>query len=287
MGECISRRLFILCFSCLLSVLCIIQFVEWVAASHLFDTFIGIAWKPAHEHCIGSHCYEVFSCFGLKDATQHVREPLASVTGLVFLPLGAHAAHHGLGGQMRLLSAYLAVSAVVHVGLVFSDVIYFSACSAYPVNSVHQTLLSEVLPPSPVGPAVVHALREMPYYPAAEVGRLTAGFPVLAWYLAWAGLYAALLAYAAHEARLLGDLLERGPLGLGVHYGLGRWDEVIDHDAVRRHKEREVRSRFFDDAQLPAAAAPADIEAPSLGHRAQTAWRGYGAVLDGLSTPPE
>jgi len=262
-----------------MAVMCLIQFVRWAGRWHVFDALVGTPWQPVHSHCTGTACYEVFSCYGMRAATQHVREPLSSVSGLVVFPLGAHAAHHGNRRALLLTSAYLALSAAVHAGLVLADGVYYGTCDAYAENVVKQTLVNHILPPSPLTPAARKQLGQMDSFPVGTVDGITGGFPSLAWYLVWAGLLALALAYAAREALLLGDLVERGPLGLGIHYGLDQWDEIISHDAIRRHKEREMRSQFVDDARLPAAAS--DVEAEGLGWRAGHAGHGgggYGAA---------
>lgn len=257
-----------------MTVICAIQLVRWLARWHVFDALIGATWKPAHYHCTGTACYEVFSCLGMQEATQHVREPLSSTTGVVLFPLGAYATHHGYRRPLQVVGVYLAVSALVHAGLIVADGVYYGTCDAYSSNVMLQTLLNEVLPPSPFTPAARRQLRQMVSYPVSTVDEVTGGFPSLAWYVVWAALWTGLLAYAAREAHLLGDLVERGPLGLGIHYGLDQWDQVISHDAVRRHKEREMRSQFIDDARAPVTA-----EAPSsLGHRAVTRWQAYGST---------
>jgi len=276
---CISRRLFVFFFCCVMTVICVVQMARWLARWHFFDTLVGASWQPAHSHCVETSCYEVLSCFGMREATHHVREPLASASGLLFFPLGAYASSFSIRRPLQLVGTYLTVSAAVHAGLVVTDVVYYGTCDAYPENVVMQTLANRVLPPSPLLPAARNQLLQMTSWPADAVDRITGGFQSLTWYIVLAGLWALLLAYASWEARLLGDLVERGPLGLGVHYGLGQWDEIISHDAVRRHKEREMRSQFIDDARTSAGALSTDAEMPaSRGHRAGTGWVDYGAT---------
>lgn len=276
---CVSRRVFIFVFCCVMAVICAIQLARWATRWHVFDALVGAPWQPVHYHCTGTQCYEVFSCFGMKEATQHLREPLSSSIGVLLFPVGAHAAHHGFRRPLQVLGVYLALAAAVHAGIVVADLVYYDACDAYPANLVLQTLVNEVLPPSPLSPAARQQIRQMGSFPAGAVDRITGGFPALAWYVVWAGLWVLVLAYAAREARLLGDLVERGPLGLGVHYGLDQWDQVVSHDAIRRHKEREMRSQFIDDARLPLGGHLPD-ETPALGHKAGGR-RGYGAADGG------
>merc|ERR1719343_1709284 len=81
----------------------------------------------------------------------------------------------------------------------------------------------------------------------------------MAWYLALACAWILFLTYVAREAFLLVELLEVGPLGLGVHYGLNRWDEYLDHDAIKRRLSMNLASKFIDDARLPPQAVPKDL----------------------------
>lgn len=267
-----------------MTVLSVLQFARWAYHNHWFDSIFGMAWKPPHQHCTGAECYEVFSCFGLKDATQHIREPLVWITGIFFFPLGAYAAHHGFRQQLQLLGGYLIVSALVHAGLLAFDMIFVYSCNMYTTNIVKQTLINGILPPSPFMLATQDMLQNMNLYPVKEVDKLTNSFPSLAWYFAFAGAGLLILAYASYEVHLLGDLFERGPLGLGIHYGLGQWDELINHDAIRRHKAHEMRSQFIDDAKMPLEM-PVDIETP-LGYAVHQEWESYGTIPPPLPKRP-
>merc|ERR1740120_27961 len=189
----------------------------------------------------------------MRAATQHIREPLVSISGALLLPVGIVGAHHGYRPHLHILSAYLVSSAALHIGIVLGDTVYLGTCGAYPSNIISQTLVNW-LPPSPLTLASQAQLLSMDTYPFDAVALATNGFKVLVWYYAITGSLVVFLAYAATEAYRLGHLAERGPLGLGVHYGLGQWDEILNHDAVRRHKERGMRSQFIDDAQLPGSA---------------------------------
>merc|ERR1719401_2788812 len=68
----------------------------------------------------------------------------------------------------------------------------------------------------------------------------------------------AFMCYTAWEARVLGMLAERGPLGLGVHYGLGQWDEIINHEAIKNR--RQEKSKFVEDGKMPLTEY--DVEQP-------------------------
>lgn len=273
---CLGRRMYVLLFCCVMTVVCLVQTLRWAGRWHVLDALVGNSWQPAHSPCVGTDCYDVWTCFGLKDATQHVREPLASVSGLLIFPVAAHAVQMGYQRPVKFLGVYLTVSAIVHFALIISDLIYFQACNGYASNIIMQTLMNTVLPPSPFTLAARAELQKMTVYPVATVDTITKNFPSLTWYIVWATLWASILAYTAWEATLLGDLVERGPLGLGIHYGLDQWDQVISHADVRRHKEREMRSQFLDDARVlnhKRILAGPDAEMP-LGYRAA----GYGAT---------
>merc|ERR1719198_228965 len=124
------------------------------------------------------------------------------------------------------------------------------------------------------------ALRAMDAYPASTVDGIVAGLYVEAWYLTIAGLYFVLLAYTLTQTQLLAILAERGPLGLGVHYGLDQWDETISYEALSMKMMRETGSKFVDDAKYATLATP-DVEAPfgyAVGGGGYGATTGYGAA---------
>mmetsp|Transcript_35619 Transcript_35619/g.113860 ORF Transcript_35619/g.113860 Transcript_35619/m.113860 type:complete len:288 (+) Transcript_35619:130-993(+) len=249
---CISRRLFVLWVSTVMAALCYVQLFKWAMRSHLWDSIIGNAWEVGPESsCTGMQCYEMLTCFGLKDATRHTREPLATLAGAVLLPLGVAGAHQCYRWHLRVLGLFLAASAALHAGLMFCDAAYVHACGTYPSNMIHQTMVNW-MPPSPVTLAAQGGLLKMSSYSFKDVADITDGFNVLLWYCSVAGTLTAFLTYAALETNLLATLAERGPLGLGMHYGLGQWDEYLNHDAVRRHKDKGMRSTFIDDAKLPS-----------------------------------
>jgi hypothetical protein len=252
---CISRRLFVLGVSTVMAVLCYVQLFKWAIASHFWDRLVDNTWEvhpPAA--CMGSQCYEVMSCYGLKDATLNVREPLVTIAGAVLLPFGINGAHHCFRPHLRIVAFFLATSAVVHLGLIVGDASYMHFCGRYPSNVIHQTMLSW-LPPSPVSNAAKATLGKMQIFSYAAVAKATDDFDVLRWYYLVAGSLTLFLCYAAKEALWLGQFAEVGPIGLGMHYGLGQWDEFINHDAVCRAKRKQMRSKFIEDATLPATGS--------------------------------
>lgn len=188
-----------------------------------------------------------------------MREPLASVTGAILFPLGVAALQNMDRSQLQVMSLYLFVLTLLHGFLIVADLVFIRACDEYPMNLVYQTLLWG--PAAPMTRASERALRTMDAYPAATVDGIASGIYVEAWYLLCAGLYFVLLAYSLSQTRVLAILAERGPLGLGVHYGLDQWDETISYDALSMKMMRETGSKFVDDAKNATLATP-DVEAP-------------------------
>lgn len=254
----ISRRLFLIGASSVMAALCIIQLIKWLLRSHLWSAILGNSWTAAHPRgCTGTACYEVLSCFGMKDATLHLREPLVTVTGSIVLPLGVAGAHHLYRWHLRVLAGYLTVSTCLHLTVLLSDVAFMHYCGMYPTNVIEQTL-TNWWPLSPLTDVAQDRLRRMATYPIDEVVKVSNSFPVTLWYLGMAGALTVFLAYVAREAWLLGDLAERGPLGLGVHYGIAQWDQFISYDAMRRHMDRNVKSKFIEDCVLPVPRSRMD-----------------------------
>lgn len=271
---CINRRLFVLGVSAVMLALCLIQLARWVLSFRLWDAIMGNSWKvEAPAGCIGTQCWEVLTCFGMKDASLHVREPLVTLAGVIMLPAALSGAHHSSHRDLRVAAVFFIATAVLHIGVLAADAIYFGTCGSYPTNIIYQTMLNW-MPPSPLNRATQAKLQAMSAYSVEDVAQATHDFQVLTWYFVVAGLLAAFLLYVAREVWLLGDLSERGPLGLGMHFGLNRWDEVLDHDALRRHRMKGTRSAFLDDATLTIPGT--DLESSHLGVPAYGG--GYGAI---------
>mmetsp|Transcript_129591 Transcript_129591/g.375336 ORF Transcript_129591/g.375336 Transcript_129591/m.375336 type:complete len:366 (-) Transcript_129591:2-1099(-) len=263
---CISRRLFVLTASSVMFALCFIQLVRWILSWRLWDAIMGNSWKvESPADCIGTQCYEVMSCFGMKEASLHVREPLVTLAGLVILPTAISGAHHCSHRDLRFVSIFFIATAALHAAVVAADAVYFNVCGQYPANMIHHTLLSW-MPPSPLSAAAKAKLQSMSTYSVQDVAAATNDFQVLNWYYAVAGLLAVFLIYLAREVMLLGDLAERGPLGLGMHFGLNQWDEILDHDAFARYKLKGTRSAFLNDAQLSKPGS--DLESAGFGYAA-------------------
>mmetsp|Transcript_81876 Transcript_81876/g.175427 ORF Transcript_81876/g.175427 Transcript_81876/m.175427 type:complete len:363 (-) Transcript_81876:89-1177(-) len=259
---CLSRRMFVLGFSIFLAAVCYLQIGRWLLESRIFDLLFGFSRQREHvRSCTGTECYDVFTCRGLKDTTYHLQKAVTMVFGAFFCPVGAFGVLYGCRQRIRWLAAYIAISASFHLCFLISDFVFLTSCDLYPSNMVLLALAPAGILPSPLLPASQTELQGMSSYPAQQVDKIAGAFDVELWYLVGAGSWTLVLIYAACQALLLGEIAERGPLGLGVHYGLGQWDEVLNHDAVLRQKAREMRSQFIEDAKLVNDLDP-DIEDP-------------------------
>jgi len=231
------------------AALCFLQILKWISRSHVWDFLSSNSWAVPHpDDCVGSKCFEVFSCYGMKSATEHVREPLVTVSGAIVLPIGAIGAHHGRRWNLQVVGYYLTALTALHFFLIAGDLLYVWTCEMYPTNIIDETMVAW-FPPSPVTNGAQGVLRGMSQYPFDAVAKLTHNFPVMKWYLAVTGSVLLFFAYTAREASLLGLLAERGPIGLGPCYGLGQWDQVLDYEAIKRIQGREVKSQFVEDCQ--------------------------------------
>jgi hypothetical protein len=167
--------------------------------------------------------------------------------GAVIFPLGVYGAVHGYRDMLKITSFFITLLAAVYAFCFVGDYIYFGTCHAYPANVVEEVFLWPIA--FPIRAAAQTELRKLNFFPVTYVENLTHGFDTMIFYDVWMGLQCAILCYTAKEARMLGMLAERGPLGLGVHYGLGQFDEIINHEAIRKRKEKP--SRFVEDGKMP------------------------------------
>mmetsp|Transcript_46014 Transcript_46014/g.95717 ORF Transcript_46014/g.95717 Transcript_46014/m.95717 type:complete len:365 (+) Transcript_46014:2-1096(+) len=209
----------------------------------------------------------------MKDTSLHLREPFVALLGAIFFPLGVIGAHMSARKQVQLLGYYLATSALLHLGLLGFDGIFYGTCDAMSGNMVLQTL-TQWPPISPIRPGSRERLEAMNYYPMDKVNEIVTNFSPVGWYFGMAGLWTVFLLYVAWESNALATLLEQGPMGLGVHYGIN-WDEAINHDAIRRHKERQKFSAFIEDAKMPLV--PVDVE-EATGYESRGSASYYGAM---------
>lgn len=244
-----TRRVFVLSACGIGFAISGLQCISW-AMDNLMANVVDE--NKVNTGCVGTECYEVWTCTGMSGATQGIRWPLAQFAGLVAFGLGLVGAKYSERHQLLWAGKAIFLLGLVYIGSAIFDVAFEKACDAYTSNVVLGFLASSSrLPPSPLGGGTQATLRQMTSYPVDKVSELTGGFNVLQWYLAVVIPWVAFCLYTAVEAEFLGDLVERGPLGLGVNYGIGQWDEIINHDAVRIQKEKLRRSKFIDDAQMP------------------------------------
>jgi len=167
---------------------------------------------------------------------------------------------HGYRLELRLFAFYLTVLTVVYIGCFISDFIYYETCNAYPGGAIEQTLLWPIA--FPLRKAQQDELSKMAFFPKEAVDKITNDFRTMLLYFFIEFVVCTVLVYTAREAYLLGMLFERGPLGMGVHYGLGQFDEILNHEAIAKRKE--PKSRFVEDAQLPLWQS--DVEAEPLAY---------------------
>lgn len=253
---CVSRRIFIMLVCLVGSFVCIARLAAWFFHLHMFDELMGKEYVPTHA-CQGLECYEVFSCRGFAWTTDHIREPFTTVVGAIMFPLGVLACLHGYRDMLKLVATYLMALCVLFGACLIGDVIYLETCYDYPANMIEMALLWPI--PFPIRAGMQEQLSRMQYFPQATVDKITHGFATLWMYLGIQLAIVLVFIYVAREARKLGMLFERGPIGLGVHYGLGQFDEILNHDAIKKLKE--PKSFFVEDGQLPLYK-PMDSTAP-------------------------
>lgn len=249
----IPRRFFVFVFAMTMTVLCYIHIVWWVT------TWLStVTWEPENvTGCVGVKCYEVFSCFGMKDATHNIREPLVTLTSALFFPLGAAGALWENQRWVRWLGVYLAASALLHIGLILLDSIYIGTCQGYSKDFLDLVLTNRArIPPSLLRMNDRKTIQDLNSYSFKEVDQLYIGnnIQIFSEYYVFTTIWAFFLLWASQEARCLAMNMHRGHIGLGVNYGLDFFDELAKRDAKRESEARKkkaemlTRSRFVQDA---------------------------------------
>mmetsp|Transcript_91064 Transcript_91064/g.237230 ORF Transcript_91064/g.237230 Transcript_91064/m.237230 type:complete len:297 (-) Transcript_91064:66-956(-) len=276
---CVSRRIFVLVSCLVLAVLCYLQLGRWFLELHLLSP----ATEDANQrlHCTGTECLEVWSCYGMRETTYHLREPFVTAVGAVTLPLGVYGALQGSQWHLQAATLYLILDAALRFGIIVADVVYVETCGSYPFNVVDQILLETK---GLVYKAIQEKLSVMSSFGVDNVDAATAGFYTMAFYLAYAGLWLLVVGYLASQAQLLGRLLETGPLGLGVHYGINQWDEEFhyaEYKRARALKESARESRFIRDATLPDPELKPLDPSPGFAVSGHRHGAGYGATGGG------
>lgn len=241
---CLTRRRFVQA-SCL--VIALVYF------AHLSSAFLRLVFQSASDvdkSCTGTECYDVWTCRGMRDSTQHMRSPMLLLLGFAAALIGAYGGTHGLTWNCNTGGRGLILLGAACFVLILLDILYTHSCSAYPTNVIQSTFMgpfNQYL----VGVPASRDLRDMSDYPIESVSKATGGFYILVWYVLMACAWGGFVLFVGLETRFLGSLVERGPLGLGVSYGLNQWDQIIDHEVVGIINRKMQPSQFIDDAQLP------------------------------------
>ncbi|CAE7389185.1 unnamed protein product [Symbiodinium sp. CCMP2592] len=183
------------------------------------------------------------------DLTQHQLSDLAGNRS----SMGDYEDVRGASHSLSDLFSYASI--VIRLGVMSFDVAYISMCDAYDSNMM-ASVLSQFLPPSPLRVGVQEELLKLEVFPLQAVEDATNGFHIVTWYLGMAGALSLFFIYVLSEAMALSGLMQYGLLGLGVHFGLDQWDEALNHTAIRRKAQNEIRSKFIDDAEVPFAQGP-------------------------------
>jgi hypothetical protein len=288
-GGTVSRRHFVMAacgFASAISALHLLGFLNghigFSAGPMGYGVLPAGAVSPAAaaQACTGAECYEIWSCYGWKDATLHWREPFGQLLSALFFGLGFFGAATGNDRQLQTAGDWLLILGACYVGMGLVDAAYVEVCGAYSSNLVHQTLAPRAAGPlamslSPLGPGIREKLLSMAVYPVELVDGLTGGLHALRWHLLWTSAWSIFVIYTALETRILARFCGHGALGLGVNYGLDQWDEAFDHNAIRIHQARLQKSKFVSDATLPFPFAAED-DSPRRGFAAS-----MGALVGG------
>jgi len=251
----IPRRSFVSSFCAVGFLLMSFQLIGAVVVQFLYPP------ETTTPNCVGTMCYEVFSCYGFRDSTEHIRQPIAQLFGAGCFLLGFLGSYCGSQWQLDYGGKGIQLLGATYIAMGIFDILYTKSCDAYSMNIIY-TVLTPFggVPPSPLGLGTQDNLKALTSFPVWRVAEITHGFNVLPWYSGVIGLWSIVLLYVGSEAKFLSQLVERGPLGLGVNYGLNQWDEVLNHDAIRVQKEKLRSSPFIDDAQLPLPfSVPAEV----------------------------
>eukprot|EP00434_Breviolum_minutum_P040502 symbB.v1.2.035993.t1/scaffold4977.1/size32188/1 len=117
------ERHFVMVVCVIMTLLCAARILHWLIVS---STHVDV--EPRVAACTGENCYQVFSCIGLQEATMHVMEPLLTLSGVLFFPMGFHAAQHGDDVQMKRFGLYLVGANLLRVAVMVGDMIFLHNC---------------------------------------------------------------------------------------------------------------------------------------------------------------
>eukprot|EP00435_Cladocopium_sp_Y103_P022997 s1718_g5.t1 len=118
-----SRRHLVMGVCVAMSILCAARVFRWLI---ILGSSVEVEQKV--PSCVGEECFQVFTCKGLKDATAHVMEPLFTLSGLIFFPMGFHAAHHGDDLQMKRFGLFLLGMTILRIAVIGCDMLFLHNC---------------------------------------------------------------------------------------------------------------------------------------------------------------
>lgn len=248
LGGLVSRRHFVLIFSLVMSVYCFAATGRYLMDLGPLRALLTGDEPPRrpHEDCTGDACYKVVTCFGTRKASMHLLTPVFPVLGLIFFPIGAWGAQLALHKEVQTFSLFITAMAILHVVVLVLDGLYVESCTAYPENMMDSVTGWPSLAPISLG--VKGDLGKLSVYPMQVVATMTGNLNVRAWYYVQCGIFAVILVYAAAQALVLANLVEMGPLGLGTHFGISAWEEILQTRGLS--KRWTATSKFLDDAKL-------------------------------------
>lgn len=258
-------------------------FVALVAAmwflANVGDVFAIMIWYPLTpatpaRACTTHNCLKVFTCHGMQETTQHIREPALLLGGLIFGLFGLHGAVGINHVHLKWFAYFQLFIVVMYLFLLAFDGLFVHVCGGYPSNVIHQTLLSSI-PDWPVMEDKKEALRDMDMYPVRLVNWMVER-NVWRWNVLLSVLYAVVAYYCSHVTMILSRIYIDGPIGLGVNYRLGAWraEVLLKH----RIEEMEEELLFGKSAMEDSGMNDAIKENNKIEHLQAERGRSYGAV---------
>eukprot|EP00928_Gymnodinium_smaydae_P004649 TRINITY_DN11581_c0_g1_i2.p1 TRINITY_DN11581_c0_g1~~TRINITY_DN11581_c0_g1_i2.p1 ORF type:complete len:276 (-),score=56.34 TRINITY_DN11581_c0_g1_i2:57-884(-) len=254
---CIPRRLFVCSLAAFLLVYGFIEFVYLVFFRWLVNSRPDVA-----GHCSGTHCFEIASCEGLRQATFHVRMLVCVLGGVFFGFQGAMGALHGRARKLEIFAWFLGLKAVLVLGLVGADWAYAGVCGAFSRNFVVEV---QLLPPP---------------YTVESLGAYGSESHLWLLYALRMLSEAAFLAYAALEAGQLAEHVSFGIFGLGINFSIRSWrDSVLAKnafDGLLSYSRDQTAESLEDIRELLRGGPPREASGPpgagygSAGARAHT-----------------
>jgi len=217
---CFDRRVFGVVVSFIILAISIERIFAYSLNRYVYHTELTL-----QHPCYGKECYEVFTCKGLSETTFHFREPLDTIFAFVGGAAGLLGSFYGRRGLVAWFSWYCFWATLVQACCLAGDVGLWSLCGgdSFPTNVVQQGLLTLPVPLVAHGSARSEISR-MLTYPTQDVYKI-AKVDVWKWYFFVALGKLLVFAYLTWETSFYARVMDRGLTGMGVHYGLGQWDE--------------------------------------------------------------